>query len=812
MGLRTDLDRYKNGCKTLTNMYVKSQGPAVRRPGLEFIYDLGEYDSISWTRRPRIVPFVFGTNEAFVLVFVPKLGEAYYTIYVANSEGLVTDSEGDPVLVIPESDKAATWAVGTAYTLSDYVVPITTNGYYYKCVDAGTSHATTEPTWPTGTGSRVTDNGAIWLNMGAVTAPIDSNEPGLQYTQVGDIIYVAFASGSRSPIEIKRKNTAGTVWEYLEVPFDNYPQQPGGIFTTSCSGVTPANQAKCEKYEGTWVTGGTCASYVIEDSADCTTADGIWIAECRNYRIFDELSCNEAGGRWVAQPISTQFPYGGDCRGEIIPSETLCENMIYLGQWYEACEAFKIDNQSDCETLTGTWTASTPYCQTWKIRTKTDCLKEGGTWDPKGSKPWWGSNLGWPTTVSAYQQRLAFGSTWKRPQTIWLSAIQDLYNFNTSPGDNGLVADQAMAFTLASEDQNAIRWMKATRSLLVGTYGDEWTIDGGISNAITPTNIMALRHTNQGSERVQPLLIGPAVLFVERLGRIVNELVYDYNYQSYKVNDMTVLAPHLTEENSIVDWAFQQTPNSIVWAIRDDGTLLGLTYQREQKVVAWHNHNTAGYFMSIGATPGKNRETDIWVVVARLSGIEGNGSWCLEKLQTEFRGTDTMDSLFLDSHTIVLNPESLTFTETRFAGKTVHAICDGIVHAPVVADSSGVFTLSFGTSKVVYGLQYISELIPELLEQELRDGTSMGRTQRIVDVNVLFSNSVGMKIGDGTYYEDVQARDASQDVNTQPTTFSGYHTINFPEGYDSDPSISIIQEKPLPLTVIGLVDTVEVNK
>jgi len=51
-----------------------------------------------------------------------------------------------------------TWATGTAYTAGDLVKPTTPNGYVYVARDPGTSHASTEPTWPTIIGNTVVDN------------------------------------------------------------------------------------------------------------------------------------------------------------------------------------------------------------------------------------------------------------------------------------------------------------------------------------------------------------------------------------------------------------------------------------------------------------------------------------------------------------------------------------------------------------------------------------------------------------------------------------------------------------------------------
>lgn len=59
------------------------------------------------------------------------------------------------------------WAVATAYAVYNIVQPTVPNGYFYQIAtgDDGTSHAATEPTWPTTVGATVVDQGATWTTM-----------------------------------------------------------------------------------------------------------------------------------------------------------------------------------------------------------------------------------------------------------------------------------------------------------------------------------------------------------------------------------------------------------------------------------------------------------------------------------------------------------------------------------------------------------------------------------------------------------------------------------------------------------------------
>jgi len=59
----------------------------------------------------------------------------------------------------------ADWAVATGYVVDDCVKPTTLNSFWYKCIVAGTSHATTEPVWPTTVGETIVDEGVTWECM-----------------------------------------------------------------------------------------------------------------------------------------------------------------------------------------------------------------------------------------------------------------------------------------------------------------------------------------------------------------------------------------------------------------------------------------------------------------------------------------------------------------------------------------------------------------------------------------------------------------------------------------------------------------------
>jgi hypothetical protein len=202
---------------------------------------------------------------------------------------------------------------------------------------------------------------------------------------------------------------------------------------------------------------------------------------------------------------------------------------------------------------------------------------------------------GHPSCVTFFEQRLIFAGTTSEPQTIFFSKSGDYENMDANIG--GTIADDdAIIYTIASNQVNAIRFMTATRTLIIGTAGGEFTVSGGgTDSAVTPTNILIKKQSNHGSANVDAIAVGNATLFLQRAKRKIRELAYNFDVDGYLAPDMTILAEHVTE-GGLIQLAYQQEPNQIIYAARADGELVGLTYQREQQVTAWHRHIFGGIF------------------------------------------------------------------------------------------------------------------------------------------------------------------------------------------------------------------------
>jgi hypothetical protein len=109
---------------------------------------------------------------------------------------------------------------------------------------------------------------------------------------------------------------------------------------------------------------------------------------------------------------------------------------------------------------------------------------------------------------------------------------------------------------------------------------------------------------NRGSEPIEPIIIGNSLLFISRGGSSIRDYGYNFDVDGYTGDELTLLASHLFEDSSVRAWAFQKAPYSVVWVVMEDGSLVGLTYDKDQKVIAWHQHETEGTFESVAVIPG----------------------------------------------------------------------------------------------------------------------------------------------------------------------------------------------------------------
>jgi len=270
---------------------------------------------------------------------------------------------------------------------------------------------------------------------------------------------------------------------------------------------------------------------------------------------------------------------------------------------------------------------------------------------------------GHPSCVTFFEQRLVFAGTTNQPQTVFFSKSGDYENMDANIG--GTVADDdAIIYTIASNQVNAIRFMTATRTLIIGTAGGEFTVSGGsVDTAITPTNILIKKQSNHGAANVDAIAVGNATLFLQRAKRKIRELAYNFDVDGYIAPDMTILAEHISE-GGLTQIAYQQEPNQLVYAVRGDGELVGLTYQREQQVTAWHRHIFGGRFgnATITVTDFANIADGTRIVLTKADGTTTTFTSATSATSGKFHTTSSNNQTATNLKTLIDADSDFTAT------------------------------------------------------------------------------------------------------------------------------------------------------
>lgn len=208
----------------------------------------------------------------------------------------------------------------------------------------------------------------------------------------------------------------------------------------------------------------------------------------------------------------------------------------------------------------------------------------------------------YPSTVSYFQERRAYANTLNNPDTYFMSQPGSFTNFDSRIPT---IASDAIIGSPWAVQVDGIQWMVPTSGgLLVMTGLSAWLLAGAGSFAtnvqpISPSTQDAVPQAFSGcSATVPPIKINYDVIYVESK----NSYYYDLPYQLYTLSepiDITELSTHLFSGRTIVQHAWCEQPNKVLWSVRDDGVMLSLTYYKTQKIQGWARHDTYGLFQSV---------------------------------------------------------------------------------------------------------------------------------------------------------------------------------------------------------------------
>ncbi|SOE49126.1 hypothetical protein [Orrella dioscoreae] len=831
LGGRTDLAKYFNGCSVLENFLPTVQGPAVRRGGTQYIARAKPGGGRVW-----LVRFQVSERISYMLEF----GHLYIRFYVNRGQLVVG---GVPVEVVSPYTSAdltsidGTCAIRVAQSADTMYIfhrghqprkLLRTGAESFSLVAASFTEGPFDDVNPnkaiTVTSSGV--SGAVALtasqsifqagHVGTLfyleTADLSAVRPWAVYQEVGlgdrrrvdNRVYQCTAVGGANAVTGNQTpiHTDGKAWDGDGVDIDNDQRGPIGVewqYIHAGYGIVRIDAVS----SGSVATGTvvlTLPTEVMPGGGSSTTVTDFPIASMSASSAPNWMRVSAPGHPFiVGDPVvitGTNFTASGQPNVQRNGSFVV---MATTANTYDVTVAppaspYAYDpaaSGSARRTISVVYPSHTP---SWK----------------------WAFSLfssvnGWPEHGAFWRQRLSLVSGRK----VALSVTGDFENFAGKIGGE-VTTDSAIVQTLNARQINRVVWVVESDELILGTDGDEWLI-GPIqpNQAVGPANVRAERRTFYGSRSIQPAEVGGRVLFVQASGQRMRDYQYDYNTNNYASADTTKLADHILVQGA-VDLTYQQEPDSIIWAARADGMLVGCTYDQEpgrSDVYAWHPHPmTNGFVEAVETMPAPDGGSDeLWVVVRRE--INGETVRYVELLRAPLGDQeDQAEAFYVDSGLTYRGAPTMSISGLgHLEGQTVQILTDGAAHPDRVVEG-GQITLQIEASVVHAGLPAPCAMATMSIEAGASNGTAQAKKKRLTNVSVRMHRSLGGNLGpERDETETMDFRRPSQPMGAAPPLFSGDYSVSWRGGYEGIAKIWYTNNQPLPATILAFMPVVSTN-
>lgn len=631
-------------------------------------------------------------------------------------------------------------------------------------------------------GTFIGTNGKVYLgSLDGASAMWTGYLDELVYTS--DLLYTADFSGSLPTIETALTTSSGD--------FTFSPDHIGGLFkvrhfvegqavTDSIGSVRATSSIKCFT---TWrlITHGTWTATI---SVEMSTDGGSTWTKVRQFSSADDNNVNTSGTEDIelyTNPFLVRVNMTAYTSGT-------CEVDLTTDAFYQdgICRVTSYISPTSVNVTMITDAHSTDETTLWS----------------EGS---WSDYRGYPSYGKFFQDRLVTACSNHEPTTFWTTVTGEYTSYYRH---SSLLDTDAITDKMPGRRINKINGIIALKSLIFLTEGAEISLNLA-EGVFTPTSYNKAVEAYRGSSGVEPVVIGNEALFVQKNNKTMRSVGYDFASDSFTGTDMNILARHLVKNKTITKMVYQQDPDSIIWAIRSDGVLLGCTYMREQEVIAWHKHETNGTVESIAVIPAGTFD-QVWIIVNR------DGGRYVESFVERLSSTVREDQIFLDSSISYSGSPASVFTGLdHLEGEVVSILADGTVHdtRTVVA---GSVTLDDSYTVVHIGLGYTSDLETLNIEMNTRAGSMQGTKIKVGNVTFRLIDTIGGYIGPDfdSLYEafDADSLAGEDDISVIDTGLAtGDIRVVLGGGYSNGGRLAVRQTDPLPITISAIIPEISVG-
>lgn len=806
MGGRLDTARFKNGAAEITNFVVQPQGGLVRRMGTKFITEVKDS-----TKVHKLVPFRPSIQEAYILEFGNNSIRIINNDAVVLNTGVPVDlvttyssaqlaeiyyTQSADVLYVAHPDHAPKRVL--SYSVNNWAIDLaTTEDGPYQSPQPGDSSIT------------------LWLEDIIHTAKITSTENdfngasvgrNVEYWKDGSLV-LGFVETYISPKEVwiipaERVVDLKQLDNSAVITFDNVNNR---VLSSRAIWSSETEYSFIRTSSGVWhyMTTHNPIPQVVGTSPNSYTADVMTRSTSpAMISTFGKLSFSEETIDAALRSSSPLFLNPDDIGRKF--------RLNFSGKivWGTITAILDTDhavvslgNMVPLDTLDGTNYINNGETTDWRLGA------------------WFAGN--YPRVVTFHQGRLVYGGTRLEQNRIWFSKADDYVSFATTNLLGEVLDDNGINIGIVSGEVNTILWAQSGPVLLIGTNGEEFQIKPtSISEALTSSNINVTVQTPYGSEsNIRPIKIGPSTLFVQNHGQRLRELMYNFEIDSFVASDTTVISEHIFRKHiSAVDMAYTQTPNSVLWFLGADGKLISLTYEKDQEVYAWTNHELGGnaFVESIASIPSEVGKQDRLHMIVRRT-INGVTKRYIERFHDEFNPSSPTDKDGMNYLDCSYHYEGAAITTVtglnHLEGELVSVVANNAIH-PDRTVVSGQIQLDYSATDVLVGYTYESRVQTLPTDDGSQFGTSHGKLKKVHRVDCQLLNTIGIKYGRDLNQMDIPRsfRETNGTMGQSPDLFTGIIQLTDESSFNRDGQFFIVQDQPYPCTILSLMPIIKVNE
>ena len=369
---RSDIAKYKSGCRTLENMIALIYGPAERRPGTKYIETCGGI--------ARVMPFIYSNSIAYIVLMEDLKFYFYY------NGGQVLNGASTRLTLVTPYLKADLFEV--QYKQSNDVMWLVHGDYQPR---------------------KLTRTSATLFALSAITF---TNGPFKKRNDLDNADSVTMAPSVTT--------STGTITLSANTNLSFVAGHVGALFS-----ITQPRVNTIVKGKSTGSTTGVIDSAIVVEGAFSFNTSGTWIGTITLQRSID-------GSTWENFRAWTS---NNDRNIQYTGSEAEDDIQYRINVTEHTSGTINADLTVNSSTQTGicrvTSISTTLIANMTVIK---DFASTNA--DVRWSEGSWSDYRGWPKCVTFYEERAVYAGTAHQPQTVWFSATDDFENFKAGTNDD----------------------------------------------------------------------------------------------------------------------------------------------------------------------------------------------------------------------------------------------------------------------------------------------------------------------------------------------------------------------------------------